>query len=84
MRQLVVEYVALHRDTRTGDYVRVQYDRHPEGMATVAEQTLEVMTTGGQGLGGYADGVWRRWWYEDQNTSQPSQTAVEPTVEDRE
>jgi hypothetical protein len=38
-------------------------DRHPGCRHAVHDKTLSVIDANGE-IGGYADGVWRRWWYE--------------------
>lgn len=83
MRQLVVEYLALRHDTRAGDYVQVRYERHPDALATVVERALKLSTKRGQSIGGYADGIWRRWWYEEQH-DQPKPGTSQSVTEDQE
>lgn len=59
---LVVEYVLISTSTMSTAPVR---DRHPGGTAAVHDKTLSVIDAHGE-IGGYADRVWRRWWYESE------------------
>lgn len=67
-----MEYVARLHDRQAGDYEVVRRDRHPDGLPAVIERALKVSTRRGQSVSGYAEGVWRRWWYEDEPATQPA------------
>ena len=68
-RTLIVEFVAKTVDGPVDGKATVRLGKHPGSRQAVHDGTLSVIHPEQGEIGGYADGIWRRWWYEPETLS---------------